>query len=294
MVMTKRMSETVERPARLPAAGARTRGGWREFFLQPLRRADAEARAHLASEASRRPDTKVIAVLLTAALALTAQRYVGMTDGVERLLPSLGPVGLGALSRLREGENAELNRLAWWAAVCLVTDLAVPVLLIRGAFGESVRGYGVKLRGAFADWWVYVALLAVAGPLIFLASAQPGFQETYPFYRLAPGEGLGPRFWCWEGLYALQFFGVEFLFRGFLLHGTRHRFGPYAILVMLVPYVMLHFFKPLPETLAAVVGALALGFMSLRTRSIWMGTAIHVTVALSMDFASLWRQGLLF
>jgi hypothetical protein len=31
--------------------------------------------------------------------------------------------------------------------------------------------------------------------------------------------------------------------------------------------------------------------MSLKTRSIWMGAALHVSVALSMDFASLWRKG---
>jgi len=35
-----------------------------------------------------------------------------------------------------------------------------------------------------------------------------------------------------------------------------------------------------------------LGFMSLKTRSIWMGAAIHMSVALSMDFLSMWRQGL--
>ena len=69
------------------------------------------------------------------------------------------------------------------------------------------------------------------------------------------------------------------------------RVGVYAIFVMMVPYCMLHLTKPLPEALASVVGAVALGFMSLRTRSIWMGTAIHVTVAWSMDAASLWRQG---
>ena len=60
---------------------------------------------------------------------------------------------------------------------------------------------------------------------------------------------------------------------------------------MMVPYCMLHFHKPLPEALASIVGAIALGFMSLRTHSIWMGTAIHVSVAWSMDAASLWRQG---
>jgi membrane protease YdiL (CAAX protease family) len=164
------------------------------------------------------------------------------------------------------------------------------MLVIHFVLRERVRDYGVKLSGAFADYWVYVVLFAIAAPTIFLASAQRGFQNTYPFYRIAPGEGLSPAFWCWEALYVLQFFGVEFLFRGFLVHGTRHRFGAYAIFVMMVPYCMLHFLKPLPETLASIVGAVVLGFMSLRTRSIWMGTAIHITVALSMDFASLWRQ----
>ena len=49
--------------------------------------------------------------------------------------------------------------------------------------------------------------------------------------------------------------------------------------------------QPMPEAFASIVAGLALGYMSLRTRSIWLGAAIHVTVAISMDFASLWRQG---
>ena len=60
---------------------------------------------------------------------------------------------------------------------------------------------------------------------------------------------------------------------------------------MMVPYCMLHFHKPLAEALVSIIGAVALGFMSLRTRSIFLGTAIHLTVAWSMDLASLWQQG---
>jgi hypothetical protein len=272
---------------------------WKCFFTEPLRRVNDEARAYLASGASRRPDRKVIGVLVTVALCLTVQRYVGMADAftplATRILHALGhPEPADDLTTfLWHGPRAQLHRLVWWGVVSLLTYVAVPALLIRVAFRERVRDYGVKLGGAFADWWVYVGMFAVAWPLIFLFSAEQSFQQTYPFYRLAPGEGLPPDFWAWEALYVLQFFGVEFFFRGFLLHGTRHRFGAYSIFVMMVPYCMLHFFKPLPECLASIVGATALGFMSLRTRSIWMGTAIHVTVAFSMDFASLWRQGLL-
>ncbi len=35
-----------------------------------------------------------------------------------------------------------------------------------------------------------------------------------------------------------------------------------------------------------------LGFMSLKTRSIWLGAALHISVAWVMDFASLYRRGL--
>ena len=92
-------------------------------------------------------------------------------------------------------------------------------------------------------------------------------------------------------LYATQFLSLEFFFRGFMVHGLRRRIGSAAIPVMMVPYCMIHFEKPLPETLAAIIAGLVLGFMSLRTRSIILGAAIHVSVALSMDFTSLWRKG---
>ena len=36
-----------------------------------------------------------------------------------------------------------------------------------------------------------------------------------------------------------------------------------------------------------------LGFMSLKTCSVWMGAALHITVAMSMDMLSLWHRGLL-
>jgi membrane protease YdiL (CAAX protease family) len=45
------------------------------------------------------------------------------------------------------------------------------------------------------------------------------------------------------------------------------------------------------ETFAAFIAGIVLGLMSLKTRSIWMGAVLHVSVALSMDFAALRRKG---
>jgi len=160
-------------------------------------------------------------------------------------------------------------------------------------FRERLSDYGLKIRGLFQGGWLYLAMFAFMFPFLFYLSATARFQETYPFYDLAPGQPLWPLFWIWELFYVLQFISLEFFFRGFIVHGTKHRFGIYSIFVMMVPYCMIHFGKPLPETCGAIGAGIVLGFMSLKTRSIWMGAALHVAVAISMDLLSLWRQGMI-
>ncbi len=94
----------------------------------------------------------------------------------------------------------------------------LPAILIRFIFREP-PGRLRRLKaasGAFADGWVYLVMLAVVGPLVWVASHNPQFQEHYPFYHLPRGEPLWPKFWLWESVYGLQFVGVEFFFRGFL------------------------------------------------------------------------------
>jgi uncharacterized protein len=267
-----------------------------EFVAEPLRRANEETRVYLASPAGSGVDGKTVAVLLTAALALTMQFYLCRIDQARSAAELLDQIGLsGAADWVRGFFDAlaagGIDRWTYWALACFLSYTILPALLIRLVFRERLADYGVKLRGAFADGWVYLVMLAVVGPLVWVASHNAQFQEHYPFYQHPRGAPLWPDFWRWEFVYGLQFVGVEFFFRGFLVHGLRRRFGAYSIVVMTVPYCMIHFGKPLPETLASIVAGLALGFMSLRTRSIVLGVAIHMTVALSMDFASMWQKG---
>ena len=49
--------------------------------------------------------------------------------------------------------------------------------------------------------------------------------------------------------------------------------------VAVVPYCMIHFQKPLPEALGAIVAGVVLGALSLRTGSVLGGAAVHVAVA---------------
>jgi uncharacterized protein len=262
------------------------------WFVEPLKRAQDEARSYLTSARGGRFDGKTVSVLVLAAVLLATQRFLAVDDGIPRSAGLLELIGLDALAeRLRHSESHSLNQLAWWAAVCVATYFVVPALFVRLVLRERLSDYGIKPRGALSGWPIYLGMIALMAPLVYWMSAHEEFLATYPFYVLPLGQPLWPTFWYWEAMYAVQFFALEFFFRGFLLHGTRHRFEGYAIPVMVIPYCMIHFHKPMPEAFASIVAGLALGYMSLRTRSIWLGAAIHVTVALSMDFASLWRQG---
>jgi uncharacterized protein len=272
---------------------------WRrlwQWFVEPLHRAQEESGVYLASSPGRRFDCKVFSILILTAACLALLHFLGFDDGYLRAAGLLHWLGFDRLAQsfttlLTPDSDRSLPRLAWWVAVCVTTYFVIPALYLRFILRERLRDYGIKPHGALAGWPIYVAMFAIMIPLVALMSGNEHFQRTYPFYALARGEPLWPAFWCWEAMYAVQFFALEFFFRGFLLHGIRLRFGAYAIPIMVIPYCMIHFYKPMPEAFASIVAGLALGYMSLRTRSIWLGAAIHVTVALSMDFASLWRQG---
>ena len=266
------------------------------FVTEPLFEAERERKDHLESENSGGLDWEVAGVLVLVAIVLTLQEYLLRPAEHAWLLHRLerGFSGIINAETWMSPENYSFGFLLYWACGQTLLYVVPPIIFIRFVCKKSLGDYGVKFKGVFSLWWMYILMLAVMLPIVIVASRSEGFQATYPFFEPFPDEPLWPRFWIWEGAYFLQFVGLEFFFRGFLLHGIRRRFGAYAIFVMMVPYCMIHFGKPIPETLAAIVAGIILGFMSLKTRSIWMGAALHVTVALTMDTCALWRVGKFF
>ncbi len=266
------------------------------FVTEPLVEAERERKAYLKSENSVGPDWQVVGVLVLVAVVLSLQEYLlrpAVYAGFLHWLESSFSGMINAETWMSP-ENYSFGFLLFWACGQTLLYVVPPIIFIRFVWKKSLGDYGVKLKGVFSLWWMYFLMLAVMVPIVFVASRSEGFQATYPFFEPFPNEPLWPRFWIWEGAYFLQFVGLEFFFRGFLLHGIRRQFGAYAIFVMMVPYCMIHFGKPMPETFAAIAAGIILGFMSLKTRSIWMGAALHVSVALTMDMCALWRAGKFF
>jgi membrane protease YdiL (CAAX protease family) len=162
--------------------------------------------------------------------------------------------------------------------------LAIPIVALK-LTGQSVREHGLETRGFSQHAWIYGLFYCIVLVLVVIVSFFGDFSEYYPFYKLADRSWAD--FIAWEILYAAQFLSLEFFFRGFWLKAMKGAMGSYAIFAMTVPYCMIHFGKPWMEALAAIIAGIVLGTLAMKTRSIWSGFLIHVSVAISMDVAAL-------
>lgn len=246
--------------------------------------------------AERRP----LIVLVWCAIALTLTEYLFLPSSFGKLFPEtlsrLAPGLVAGSATGAAGAGAApwwgvLLPWAWWSGGLLVLWVAIPMAIARWQ-GYGLGALGLTFKGAFSKWPVYLLLLALVSPAVAWAASQPSFLATYPFLRpqYTPHWGWGVLLSYWL-LYSLQFFAVEFFFRGWLLFTLEKRMGLAAIAVMVVPYCMIHFHKPLPEALGAIIAGVVLGWMALKTRSIWGGVCVHVAVAIGMDALSLAQSG---
>lgn len=261
---------------------------WKRYVADVRERADANVEPG--------GDRKVVIVIITAMVCLILIRFLGNSGRAGWLSSLLDGIGLDDLGddlnrAMKTSEDARINRRVYWAVARVIGYVAIPILVIKLLLRERVSDYGVRFKGTIKYWRIYALLLAVILPIAFIASGTDAFQAKYPFYKLAKGEPLWPWFWAWEVLYGLQFISLEFFFRGFLLHGLAPRFGYMSIFIMMVPYMMIHFTKPMPEAFGSIVAGFVLGSLALDSRSIWWGAFAHVSVAISMDLLSLWQRG---
>jgi membrane protease YdiL (CAAX protease family) len=236
---------------------------------------------------------RVFFICVYVAFSLSVIHYFADATFCSTFLKQIGfnQFALAFDHRLFSSAHAQFWRLAWWAGLICLFYLLLPMAIVLFVFKEPLSNYGFKNEGALKDIRLYFIMLCVMIPLVWYCSSTQSFQARYPFYELHKGEGLYPWFMLWELLYFMQFVALEFFFRGFVVHGLKNRFGFYSVLVMTIPYCMIHFGKPLPETIAAIIAGIVLGVLSLKSGSVFLGILIHFTVALSMDLAALAQKG---
>jgi membrane protease YdiL (CAAX protease family) len=267
----------------------------RRFFLETWREIDREAAQERAArtQAGLGYDNRPLIALAVGAVCLTLMEYFGHSPHFRQFLRWVTPSDPAAPSFWRDLEASQWVELAdfvWWSGWRVLGFFVVPFLVIKLVFRERVRDHGLETKGFSEHLWMYgLAYCIVLVCVVVVALYDEHFQRYYPFY------GHASRSWsdfiAWEMLYAAQFFSLEFFFRGFWMRALKSAMGSHAIFAMVVPYCMIHFQKPFLECLAAIVAGIFLGTLAMKTRSIWGGVLIHVSVAVSMDVAALLATG---
>lgn len=252
-----------------------------ELALREIEESDPISGGRLA------PHQRVTVVYITGVLVLLLMNYATIDVSVQVGASESIVAAIGALSPSLDAWLLPFRGLvapAVWSVGCFVCYFVIPALVVRTVLGLELRDFGLRWENMRGSLKLFAALYLPLAVVVIAVAQTPAFQTMYPFYRDPVGFGDAS---AWALLYALQFFALEFFFRGFLCHGVRDLLGRHAILLMTVPYVMIHFPKPMFEAIGAVGAGLVLGFLSLRTRSIALGVALHVAVAWTMDVAAL-------
>lgn len=244
-----------------------------------------------------------IGVLIICAVGLTITQFGGaerifldlfgdaLREDVAATLTARGdPVG-ATLASPRDHDFYALLSLCHWVGLCVVGYVFVPLVWLAVNQRSLTRSTYVGVGGFTRHLGIYGLLFALVMVPVVIVSFEPTYQQIYPFYPHA-GRSVFDLL-AWELAYGVQFFALEFLFRGFLLDGLRRWIGYGAVFVMVIPYCMLHFQKTGSESLGAIVAGVVLGCLAMKYRSIWGGVMLHWGVAIAMDLLSLWHQDLL-
>ncbi|MCR9203668.1 MAG: CPBP family intramembrane metalloprotease [Halobacteriovoraceae bacterium] len=139
------------------------------------------------------------------------------------------------------------------------------------------------------SWIPYFVISLFMFLVLAVVCKNPQFYKFYPLYRPTSwGDWL-----AFELVYMPQFLAVEFLFRGPILYLLKEKFSKGAEAMMTLPYALIHIHKPFPEAMGSIIAGLVLCRLSLKTKSILPGVAVHMFVALSADFFGLYYAGLI-
>jgi membrane protease YdiL (CAAX protease family) len=202
-----------------------------------------------------------VPVLATAFLFLACALL--MLDRNYDVLPRFGPLDPRSL------RNQGIERLVLFGLVPLGILLALREDPRRYGLGRGDVRRAVALGG--------LAIL-VTVPVIAVIAAIPAIRDWYsPSMSTVPDVLLTN---------VLDLVSTEFLLRGFLMFALLRAIGPFAVVVAVVPFFMIHIGKPDVEALSTLVGGLVFGWLNWRTGAIWASAAYHVAIQTTVIVAA--------
>lgn len=219
-------------------------------------------------------DKKVLIIFLSVAVLQTISWYYTSRKFFRNNLFEIVP----------SGYDVYLIEYAYWFLSDFFTLFILSALIIKLLLKENLKDYGLQLGDYKAGIKLTLIFLIVMLPLIWFVSAKESFVQKYP--HLHSARDSWNVFFIYESGMLIYMFAWEFIWRGFMLFGLKEKFGYYAVLIQMIPFVILHNGKPELETFGAIAGGIALGILALRTKSFYYCVAVHIGIMFSIDFIS--------
>jgi hypothetical protein len=166
---------------------------------------------------------------------------------------------------------------------CLTLLLPIMVLVSAGGTLSLYNVGGGNRWGWAAAGVCYLFML----PLLWWASAQSDFQQTYPLYR--PARSALSALLYHEMTYTFYLWCWEMFFRGVLTGIGWRWLGWWGIGLQSLAFALLHVGKPLPEVMGSFVAGMVLGGIAVHARSFVPGFVCHALVSATMDVFVLMR-----
>ncbi|MFA9391346.1 MAG: CPBP family intramembrane glutamic endopeptidase [Prolixibacteraceae bacterium] len=181
-----------------------------------------------------------------------------------------------------------------YGLITIVATLFLVKLIFDQKSGDGF--YGIQFRKVeFKPYWLMLAFMV---PIIYCATWLPDIVNYYPTYKRVGGVRFAHFYqvkewvsvFIYETVYLLDFFNTELFFRGFLIIGLSKLMGKNVVLPMVATYAVLHFGKPIGETISSVFGGYILGIIALYSRNIWGGVFLHGGIAFLMEVFAFWNK----
>lgn len=222
-------------------------------------------------------DRKVIYIFLSVAVLQTFSFYV----------TSRRFFRLNFFEFFQSADDVFLIEYLYWFIGDFLSYFILPVLIIVFLFREKIKDYGISFGDYKTGIKITLIFLIIMLPLVWIVSSFPEFNKTYP--HLSSAKKSWQIFLIFETGMFIYMFSWEFIWRGYMLFGLKEKFGYYAVLIQMLPFLILHNGKPAPETFGAIIAGIALGILALRTNSILYCVLTHMSVMFSIDLISVLR-----
>jgi len=217
-------------------------------------------------------DKKVLTIFLSSIILLTISWYFSTPDFFSQNF---------TFHKSFSFPYADLTSFIYWFFLDTILFFIIPSLIIKFIFHEKLKNYGINLQNINIGLTFTILAILIFIPIIYFLSKSENFVEYFPLMQNAKEDLLV--FIIYEFVFIVFIFAWEFFFRGFMLFGLEKSFGIYSIFIQMIPFVILHNGKPFIETFASIFGGVILGYLALRTRSIFYGFLIHGFILLTLD-----------